>query len=239
MPTSLTDKLEIAEGPAKLERVRVQAGPVSLDGDLSMPPGAASLVIFAHGGGSSRFSPRNRAVAKAFNEAGLATLLMDLLTDREQEIDERTRDLRFDIPLLGERMVGTIDWTKGYRATSSMRIGLFGASTGAAGALLAAAERPTAIGAVVSRGGRPDLAMDVLPRVQAPVLLLVGSYDTLVIRMNEDAAAQLRCQHELKIVTGASHLFEEPGKLETVAQMAAEWFAAHLHCAEAKGLRGY
>jgi dienelactone hydrolase len=185
-------------------------------------------VLFAHGSGSSRFSPRNRFVADFLNEGGLATLLLDLLTAEESEIDERTGALRFDIGLLSGRLIGAVDWLGARPDTRDLRIGIFGASTGAAAALNAAAERPAQVAAVVSRGGRPDLAMAALPRVRAPTLLIVGGLDGPVIGMNRSAAAQLACEHQLEIVPGATHLFEEPGKLEEVARLARDWFQRHL-----------
>lgn len=209
--------------------VMVSLKDAALAGSLTVPPRAPGIVVFAHGSGSSRFSPRNRAVATILNEAGLATLLFDLLTAEENEIDLRTRELRFDIELLTERLVGAIDWLGGRAEIADLPAGLFGASTGAAAALRAAAARPQAVGAVVSRGGRPDLAGADLPRVEAPTLLIVGGDDGPVITMNQDAAAQLHCEHRLHIVPGATHLFEEPGKLEQVATLAREWFLRHLH----------
>jgi len=200
-----------------------------LPGSLVVPKRATGVVVFAHGSGSSRFSPRNRAVAGTLNEAGLATLLFDLLTAEENEIDLRTRELRFDIELLTERLVGAIDWLGLRREVVRLPLGLFGASTGAAAALRAAAERPHSVAAVVSRGGRPDLAGDALPRVEAPTLLIVGGEDGPVIAMNREAAARMHCEQRLEIVPGATHLFEEPGKLERVAQLAREWFRHHLH----------
>jgi putative phosphoribosyl transferase len=208
--------------------VRVPAGPVELDGNLGVPEGAQGVVLFAHGSGSGRHSPRNRYVAQALREAGLATLLIDLLTPDEEEVDLRTRHLRFDIGLLAERLASATDWLRENPDTSNLRIGYFGASTGAGAALVAAAERPEAVGAIVSRGGRPDLAGDALPLVKAPTLLIVGGNDVPVIGMNEEAFARMRAEKELKIVPGATHLFEEPGALEEVAQLAAEWFARHL-----------
>jgi pimeloyl-ACP methyl ester carboxylesterase len=200
----------------------------ALEGTLTLPVNAAGVVAFAHGSGSSRFSPRNRAVAMTLNEAGLATLLFDLLTAQENELDAVTRALRFDIDLLTRRLVAAIDWLANRHETGNLPVGLFGASTGAAAALRAAAARPKRIAAVVSRGGRPDLAGDALPRVQAPTLLIVGGDDGVVIGMNRDAAARMQCPHRVHIVPGATHLFEEPGKLEQVAQLAREWFLEHL-----------
>src|SRR5580700_11164843 len=199
-------------------RVRVAAGPVFLDGDLSLPEGARGIVLFAHGSGSSRLSPRNRQVAQLLNHAKLATLLVDL----------RTAQLRFDIGLLAERLVGITYWLTQAPETRQLRIGYFGASTGAGAALVAAAERPEAVSAVVSRGGRPDLAGSALSRVRAPTLLIVGGNDAQVIALNRAALAQLRCQKQLVIVPGATHLFEEPGALDEVARFAREWFHRHL-----------
>jgi putative phosphoribosyl transferase len=199
-----------------------------LEGELNIPPKALGLVIFAHGSGSSRHSPRNQYVARVLREAGLGTLLFDLLTAEEEAAEARTGALRFNIPLLAERLVGTTRWALDEGTPSDMRAGYFGSSTGAAAALVAAAELGETIGAVVSRGGRPDLAGDALERVTAPTLLVVGRDDTPVIPLNEQAYEQLRCEKALRLVPGASHLFEEPGTLEIVAQMASEWFANHL-----------
>jgi len=207
--------------------VIVEAGEVGLDGLLSIPERCSGAVLFAHGSGSSRFSPRNQLVAKVLQEAGLATLLLDLLTQREDEIDARTPQ-RFDIGLLSRRLVDAIDWIKEDSEVGHIPVGLFGASTGAGAALVAAAERPQAVKAVVSRGGRPDLAGNVLPRVEAPTLLIVGGKDTLVIQLNQEAASALHCEKHLAIVEGATHLFEEAGKLEEVSQLARDWFAKHV-----------
>jgi putative phosphoribosyl transferase len=208
--------------------VRVPAGPVALDGNLGIPDETRGIVLFAHGSGSGRHSPRNRQVAQALREAGLATLLIDLLTPEEEEVDLQTRHLRFDVGLLAERLVGVTDWLLQDPRTHNLCVGYFGASTGAGAALVAAAERSGVVGAVVSRGGRPDLAGEALPRVAAPTLLLVGGEDHPVIGMNREALKRLRAEKELKIVAGATHLFEEPGKLEEVAQLAAGWFTRHL-----------
>jgi putative phosphoribosyl transferase len=208
--------------------VRVSAGPVELEGNLGVPDGAEGIVLFAHGSGSGRHSPRNRYVARALREANLATLLIDLLTPDEEEVDLRTGHLRFDIGLLAERLAGATDWLLRNPDTQDLRIGYFGASTGAGAALVAAAERPEAVGAVVSRGGRPDLAGDALPLVEAPTLLIVGGNDVPVIGMNEEALERLRAEKRLEIVPGATHLFEEPGALEEVARLAAGWFARYL-----------
>ena len=208
--------------------VRVLAGPVELEGDLGVPEEAAGVVLFAHGSGSGRHSPRNRYVAGVLRRAGLATLMIDLLTREEEEADLRTGHLRFDIGLLAERLSGATDWLMHNPGTQNSRIGYFGASTGAGAALVAAAKRPREVGAVVSRGGRPDLAEDALPLVKAPTLLIVGGKDVPVIGMNKEALERLRVKKELKIVPGATHLFEEPGALEEVARLAADWFAHHL-----------
>jgi putative phosphoribosyl transferase len=208
--------------------VRVAAGMVTVEGNLVVPEGAAGVVLFAHGSGSSRLSPRNRRVARALQERGLATLLIDLLTADEEAIDIETAHLRFDISLLADRLAGATDWLIKQPESRDLRIGYFGASTGAAAALVAAALRPQSIGAVVSRGGRPDLAGDALPRVQAPTLLIVGGEDLAVIDLNREAYARLLCKRRLEIVPGATHLFEEPGTLETVARLAGDWFLKHL-----------
>ncbi|MGX5733271.1 dienelactone hydrolase family protein [Bosea thiooxidans] len=208
--------------------VRVPAGPITLEGNLSLPSHARGLVLFAHGSGSSRHSPRNRHVADVLQEARLATLLIDLLTAEEEQIDQFTAELRFDIDLLAGRLIHATDWLGAFRETSALRLGYFGASTGAAAALMAAAERPDQAAAVVSRGGRPDLAAPVLPRVRAPTLLVVGGADAQVIAFNRSALAALRCEKDLVIVPGATHLFEEPGALDDVADLAARWFLQHL-----------
>jgi dienelactone hydrolase len=208
--------------------MRLKAGKVELDGNLLVPDGASGLVVFAHGSGSSRFSPRNRMVAGVLREAGLGTLLFDLLTEEEERIDMRTRHLRFDIGLLAERLAGATDWVVGQSDLSGLRLGYFGSSTGAAAALVAGAEQPGQVGAIVSRGGRPDLAGDALAGVRAATLLIVGGRDTPVIGMNRDALGRLRCEKDMKIVPGATHLFEEPGALEQVARLARKWFAHHL-----------
>ncbi|HET7584673.1 MAG TPA: alpha/beta family hydrolase [Gemmatimonadaceae bacterium] len=208
--------------------VSVPAGTVTLAGDLTIPTDAEAIVLFAHGSGSSRHSPRNRRVARTLQDAALATLLMDLLTVDEERVDERTRQLRFDIELLATRLVAAIDWLGQQPDTGSLPIGCFGASTGAAAALRAAAQRAGRVMAVVSRGGRPDLAGDVLEHVQAPTLLIVGGRDVEVMALNEDARARMRAPAELRIVPGATHLFEEPGALDVVSTMARDWFVRHL-----------
>jgi dienelactone hydrolase len=205
---------------------------VMLEGDLNLPEGATAIVLFAHGSGSGRHSSRNRHVAHLLNEAKLATLLIDLLTAAEEEVDQHTAHLRFDIDLLARRLVGATDWLKQYPDTRHLRIGYFGASTGAGAALVAAAERQDTVGAVISRGGRPDLAGPALPRVRVPTLLIVGGNDLPVIELNRAALAQLRCEKRLVIVQGATHLFEEPGTLDAVARLAREWFERYLVPAE-------
>lgn len=213
-------------GPERL--VCVSAGPVILEGNLTVPRDAQGVVLFAHGSGSSRHSSRNRYVARELQAAGLGTLLIDLLTTEEETVDMRTAHLRFDIRLLAERLVGATEWLAQEAQTRELRVGLFGASTGGGAALVAAAERPNAIGAVVSRGGRPDLAGPALPHVRAPTLLIVGGRDYPVIEMNRDAMAQMRGEVRLEILPGATHLFEEPGTLEQVAGLARDWFRRHL-----------
>jgi putative phosphoribosyl transferase len=191
---------------------------------LTIADGAIALVLFVHGSGSSRHSPRNQFVARTFNNAGLATLLFDLLTLEEEAIDLRTREHRFNIGLLAERLVHATKWAQQQEQTRDLRIGYFGSSTGGGAALVAAAEIPQDVGAVVSRGGRPDLAGEALPKVQTPTLLIVGGNDDIVIELNEQARDQLRCKVKLEIVPGATHLFEEPGALEKVAKLASDWF---------------
>jgi dienelactone hydrolase len=216
------------------KEVQVHAGPVTLEGTLTIPDEALGVVLFAHGSGSSRHSPRNRAVAADLQRGGLATLLVDLLTAEEETVDLRTRHLRFDIGMLAERLVGATEWLAEQPETRDLRVGYFGASTGGGAALVAAAKVPERAGAVVSRGGRPDLAGEALPDVQAPTLLIVGGYDYQVIAMNEEAYAQLRCEKRLEIVPRATHLFEEPGTLEQVARLAREWFTRHLPVTQAR-----
>ena len=199
-----------------------------LAGDLVVPPGAHGVVLFAHGSGSSRHSPRNRRVAAALREAGLATLLVDLLTPDEEALDVRTAELRFDIALLAERVVAAVAWLRATADTRDLAVGCFGASTGAAAALVAAAERPDDVAAVVSRGGRPDLAGAALTRVHAPTLLVVGGADTVVLELNRQALAVLPGEKRLDVVPGASHLFEEPGALDRVAELARDWFSLYL-----------
>ena len=209
-------------------QVRVGTGGVVLDGGFAVPDGARGVVLFAHGSGSSRHSPRNRFVAEVLREGALATLLLDLLSPEEEAADARTRQLRFDIALLAERLVGAIDWLAHQAAARGLPVGLFGASTGGGAALVAAAERPDAVGAVVSRGGRPDLAGDALPMVRAPSLLIVGGDDEAVLGLNRRAMARMSAPVTLEIVPGATHLFEEPGALEQVARLARDWFVRYL-----------
>lgn len=209
-------------------QVKIPAGTVTLDGEMIIPSTAKGIVLFAHGSGSSRHSPRNKFVAGRLHDANLATLLFDLLTAEEESVDVRTRHLRFDIGLLARRLVDAVTWLKNLEETKRLKIGLFGSSTGAGAALVAAAELGEIVGAVVSRGGRPDLAGEALARVKSSVLMIVGGLDDVVIRLNEHAYEQLRCSKEIRIVPGATHLFEEPGTLESVADMAAEWFERHL-----------
>jgi pimeloyl-ACP methyl ester carboxylesterase len=208
--------------------IQIPAGQVMLEGDLTLPKETTGLVLFAHGSGSSRMSPRNRFVAQTLNQAGLATLLFDLLTPDEERMDINSREYRFNIGLLADRLAGATAWALEQSETKHLRIGYFGASTGAAAALMAAAQYPDQVDAIVSRGGRPDLAGTALHSVRAPVLLIVGGYDSEVLHLNQQAFRQLRGDKELLIVEGATHLFEEPGKLKEVASAATTWFARHL-----------
>jgi dienelactone hydrolase len=208
--------------------VTIEAQDAALRGDLDLAADVKGIVLFAHGSGSSRHSPRNRFVAEVLRNAGLGTLLMDLLTQAEEREDATSRRHRFDIDLLASRLTDAVDWLAAHPATSPLAIGTFGASTGAAAALIAAAERPALVKAVVSRGGRPDLAGEALPQVAAPTLLVVGGDDEVVLDLNSLAFARLRCEKRLEIVAGASHLFEEPGTLARAAELAADWFARHL-----------
>jgi putative phosphoribosyl transferase len=206
----------------------VKVPPLGLCGDLTVPEAAIGVVLFAHGSGSSRHSARNRYVAAILQQGGLATMLLDLLTAAEEEVDIRTRRLRFDIDLLAGRLIEATDWLRGEHVTGGLPIGYFGASTGGAAALVAAAAQPSEVQAVVSRGGRPDLAGAALPRVQAPTLLIVGGADDVAIQLNQDAFAKLRCEKQFSIVPGASHLFEEQGALEQVSELTLEWLARYL-----------
>ncbi len=216
-----------ADGGVVMERerhVRIPAGDVMLSGDLVVPADARGSVLFAHGSGSSRLSPRNRHVAEVLRDAGLATLLMDLLTRDEEAVDVRTAHLRFDIGFLADRLVAATDWLATQPEVQPLPLGYFGASTGAAAALVAATQRPEVVHAIVSRGGRPDLAGDALPRVAAPTLLIVGGHDYPVIEMNREALGRLTVEAKLEIVPGATHLFEEPGTLDAAARLARAWF---------------
>ena len=208
--------------------IRIRAGSAFIDGDLVMPEACSGLIVFAHGSGSSRFSRRNRAVAEHLQRGGFATLLMDLLTREEEVLDLETGEYRFDIERLAHRVVAAIEWASGARELAKLAIGGFGASTGAAAVLTAAAELPGMMRAVVSRGGRPDLAGDALPLVQTPTLLIVGGRDPAVIELNRAAMAQMHALVQLEIVPAATHLFEEPGAMETVSQLALRWFQRHL-----------
>lgn len=213
--------------------VHVSAGPVELEGNLSLPSNASGIVLFAHGSGSSRHSPRNRFVAEQLLQAGLATLLIDLLTAKEEIADRSSGHLRFDIQLLAQRLGYVTDWLKQNPSTHALKIGYFGASTGAGAALLTAADHPQDVAAIVSRGGRPDLAGDALLRVKAPTLLIIGGEDHDVIRLNETALAQISGEKRLDIIPGATHLFEESGTLEQVASLARQWFERYLISATA------
>ncbi|MDQ0841220.1 MULTISPECIES: dienelactone hydrolase family protein [unclassified Streptomyces] len=206
------------------QTVAIDAGDVTLTGDLVLPEAAPGIVCFAHGSGSSRHSPRNRQVAETLQRAGLGTLLMDLLSEEEERVDRVTAELRFDIPLLGRRVSAAVDRLAERPDTGSLPVGLFGASTGAAAALVAAAARADRVSAVVSRGGRPDLAGTALGRVRAPVLLIVGGEDREVLELNEQAAEQLTAEYRVHVIPGATHLFEEPGTLEAAADAARDWF---------------
>ncbi len=208
--------------------VRIPVGSVVVEGNLTVPSGAKGVVLFAHGSGSSRFSPRNQYVAKQFNKARIGTLLFDLLTNEEDQEDIETAEYRFNINLLAERLIGATEWLNKDLDTKNIVFGYFGASTGAAAALIAAAKLPSDIAAVVSRGGRPDLAGDYLARVVAPTLLLVGGLDTVVIELNRQAMEQMSAEKKLVIIPGATHLFEEPGKLEEVAKLSTDWFLRYL-----------
>ncbi len=208
--------------------VRIPVGSVVVEGNLAVPSGARGVVLFAHGSGSSRFSPRNQFVAKVFNAQKIATLLFDLLTNEEDQEDLATAEYRFNINLLAERLIGATEWLKKDPQTKNCSFGYFGASTGAAAALIAAAKLPNEIATVVSRGGRPDLAANYLPKVKAPTLLLVGGLDEEVIELNRQAMEQMTAEKKLVIIPGATHLFEEPGKLEEVAKLSADWFLRYL-----------
>ena len=210
------------------KEVTIPVGKAVINGNLTVPQGAKGIVLFAHGSGSSRFSPRNIRVAREINEAGIATLLIDLLTEEEEQVDEFTGEFRFNIDLLAQRLVHATEWVKKNPDTKSLAIGYFGASTGAAAALIAAAKLPEHVKAVVSRGGRPDLAGEHLPNVKATTLLIVGGDDTEVLELNRKALKLIPAEKKLVVVPGATHLFEEPGKLEEVARLAISWFSKHL-----------
>lgn len=212
----------------RASKVEIHQDSAVLNGDLVLPEGSGGLVVFAHGSGSGRHSPRNRHVAERLQRDGLGTMLLDLLTESEEAADRHTGHLRFDIGLLARRLTETVSWLEGQMELEATRIGYFGASTGAGAALIAAARQPDRIGAVVSRGGRPDLAGDALPQVRAPTLLIVGGRDATVIDLNRRAHEQLTGERRLEIVPGATHLFEEPGALDQVANLAADWFSTHL-----------
>ena len=222
-PTSDEETMNVAE-----QSLQIPADSVVLDADLAVPQVAGGVVLFAHGSGSSRHSPRNRFVARELQHSGLATVLADLLTPPEEEVDARTGQLRFDIGLLACRVTALTDWLAEHRPITGLPVGLFGASTGAAAALVAAAARPASVATVVSRGGRPDLAGDHLRSVRQPTLLIAGALDTVVIELNRQAMQELNGEVRLEIVAGASHLFEEPGALEQVARLARDWFTHHL-----------
>src|SRR3954464_11949002 len=215
-----------------MTEVQIPAERAALSGNLAIPEKGIALVLFAHGTGSSRHSPRNQFVARTLNRAGLGTLLFDLLTPGEEALDIHTREHRFNISLLAERLVHATKWARQQEETRDLHIGYFGSSTGGAAALVAAAELPHDVRAVVSRGGRPDLAGDALPRVEAPTLLLVGGRDDVVISLNERARSRMHGDVRLEIIPGATHLFEERGALEQVAAAARDWFLRHLHPAE-------
>ena len=208
--------------------VQIPAAGRALAGELVRPDHPVGVVVFAHGSGSSRFSPRNRFVAQRLQEAGFATLLLDLLTAEEEDEDRRTGRLRFDVALLARRLLAAVVWAAEQPSLRGLRVGLFGASTGAAAALRVAADAPERVAAVVCRGGRPDLARDALPRVRAPTLLVVGGADEPVLRLNEEALGLLRCEKQLAVIPGAGHLFEEPGALDEVANLAVDWFARYV-----------
>jgi len=211
-----------------MNEVQIESERAVLSGNLTIPQDTVALVLFAHGSGSSRHSPRNQFVARTLNDAGLGTLLFDLLTPDEESIDTYTREHRFNIGLLAQRLVHATKWAKQQEETRDLRVGYFGSSTGGGAALVAAAEIPQLVGAVVSRGGRPDLAGDALPKVQAPILLIVGGNDDIVIELNEMARDQMRCEVKLEIVPRATHLFEEPGALKKVAKLASDWFVRYI-----------
>jgi len=223
--------MNLNSGPGnepKPEAEKIVSGRTTLGGEVSIPKGAGAVVLFAHGSGSSRHSPRNQQVARTLRAAGLGTVLFDLLTEAEEEQDMKTRHLRFDITLLAGRLADATRWVISQPSAQNLKVGYFGSSTGAAAALTAAAELPDQVGAVVSRGGRPDLAGAALPEVKAATLLLVGERDEVVVDLNKQALAKLRCEKELKVIPRATHLFEEAGTLEEAARLAVDWFRAYL-----------
>jgi dienelactone hydrolase len=222
------------DGDSTARTVTIRGDGVSLEGDLALPSAPIGVVLFAHGSGSSRFSPRNRFVADVLRDANCGTLLLDLLSRAEEAVDAVTGEHRFNIPLLATRLVAAIDWLEQNPSTARLRVGLFGASTGGGAAIVAAAERPNRVVAIVSRGGRPDLAGNALATVQAPTLLIVGGNDDVVIALNERARAAMRAETRLEIVPGATHLFEEPGALERVAELAREWFVSRFTAASGR-----
>jgi dienelactone hydrolase len=233
----------MAQATTSVRSVRIPAGGAMLNADLRVPANPFGLVIFAHGSGSSRLSVRNRQVAEALDDGGLATVLLDLLTGEEESVDQFTREFRFDIARLARRVVAAVDWTVDQPELRGLAMGFFGASTGAAAALIAAAERPRRVAALVSRGGRPDLAGHALPTVQAPSLMIVGGNDEPVIELNKQALSQMSAETRLEIVAGATHLFEEPGALADVSRLAIAWFRQHLqrggpHVQESAVVRG-
>lgn len=213
---------------ASMNEVQISSGKATISGNLEIPSGAKSIVLFAHGSGSSRFSPRNTYVARLLNREKIGTLLVDLLTMEEESIDEYTGQFRFNIDLLAERLIDSTNWIKKSSEAPNFTIGYFGASTGAAAALIAAAKLSNDVKAIVSRGGRPDMAEDYLPKVKAPTLLIVGGDDQEVLELNKQAFAQLHSEKKIEVVPGATHLFEEPGKLKTVAELAIDWFNRYL-----------
>jgi putative phosphoribosyl transferase len=225
----MSDKMEIAKTEERIPAVKIAAGKITLDGYLNIPGNASGIVLFAHGSGSSRYSPRNQYVARKLNDSGLATLLFDLLTSKEDIEDRITAQYRFDVTLLAHRLIQATDWVTQRPDTTKLRVGYFGASTGAAVALIAAAVKQELVKAVVSRGGRPDLAMTSLPQVKAPTLLIVGGEDSAVIRLNARALEELTADKRMILVPGATHLFEEPGALQKVAGLAADWFVRYLN----------
>ena len=220
---------EVRKAVEEEKPVKISVDKATIEGNLVVPQGAKGVVLFAHGSGSGRFSPRNQYVAKVLNKAGIATFLIDLLTKEEEEIDMQTAQFRFDIDLLAHRLIGATEWLKKNPTTKNLAFGYFGASTGAAAALIAAAKLPEDIKAVVSRGGRPDLALEHIPRLKAPTLFIVGGNDTVVIELNKKAMKNFPAEKKLEIVRGASHLFEETGKLKEAAKLATNWFAKYLH----------